>query len=136
MWFGVHLVRTGKISSSALVDAIERQLASQVQIGHLAVTRGLMTFDQVREVLLNQAESQLPFGRIAVNLGYLTSRNLADLLMAQSNSEPPLWEVLSEMKVMSESEVKEELRDFRQTMTTMIASVEADAAMLDAACAL
>ncbi len=127
MWFGIHLVRSGKITAPQLVDAMERQLESQVQIGHLAVSRGLMTFDQVREVLLHQAESQLPFGRIAVLLGYLNDRQLADLLLAQSNSEPPLWEVLAAMDVLPESEAKEELTLFRQAMSAVVSSAEEDA---------
>ena len=99
--FGIHLVRRSRITPEQLVDAVEHQLACQVQIGHLAISRGLLTFGQVKEVLLRQAESQLPFGSVAVRLGYLTDKDIANLLLEQANSEPPLCSVLAVQSVLS-----------------------------------
>lgn len=114
MKFGLHLVRKGWIASDQLVSALERQNALTVPIGQLAVEEGLLTIQDVFEILHRQADTPLvEFGQVAIELDMLSAGELAILVARQSELKPSLAEILVEQGVLSRLQAAERLREFR-----------------------
>ena len=126
MWFGIHLVKSGHITPGQLVEAIERQLGSQVLIGHLAVEQGKLSMEQVCEILIAQADTHQPFGEIAVDRNLLQENELAELILSQSNDQMPIGDVLVEMGVLTKEVADAELEAFREKMTSACQATQDD----------
>lgn len=109
MWFGIHLVRRGVISSEQLFEAVEVRASRRPPLGELAVRSGKMTMKQVFLALSWQAETQASFGQIAREMRMLTKRQLADLLLAQAEQTPSLAETLVDMGMVPQETVELEL---------------------------
>ena len=135
MWFGIHLVRTKRISAEQLFEAVTRQLEDQVQIGNLAVKNGLMALSDVECVLMEQANAQKPFGQVAVDNGYLSEQSLAALLMEQAETEDPIDEILIRMGYLTKETAATAIKEFRSRMHDTFDDAHDDAALFAAASA-
>ncbi len=70
------------------------EAGQEKRIGQLAVERGLMTAEQLEEVLVEHAArvehgSQVPLGELLVELEYISRRQLESLLSAQGGKRAP-----------------------------------------------
>ncbi len=71
-----------------VVEALDRQVTSQIVIGKLAITTGRMTVPQVFESLNWAWENAVLFGEAAVKLGYLTPKDIGELVQLQRSRRP------------------------------------------------
>ena len=80
---GSYLVKCGKISKEQLQDAIKKQDETRVKLGLLAVTEGILTIEQAEYINRLQATEDKRFGDIAVERGLLTEEQILNLLKKQ-----------------------------------------------------
>ncbi|MAT69022.1 MAG: hypothetical protein CMJ58_05805 [Planctomycetaceae bacterium] len=95
MYFGMHLVRQGLLTTDDFFALLEQQVASRPPMGALAIETGKLTMKQVFEVLEAQCEetSQM-FGEAAVRLGFLSEQDLAVLIYEQARRAMSMTELL------------------------------------------
>ena len=105
--FGIHLVRSGRISAEQLVDALEEQLASRPQLGQLALEEGLLSMSQLFEVLSVQRMEEKPFGTIAIERGFLNKSQLSMMLMKQRELELKITDLLVDHGTIDDKELVE-----------------------------
>ncbi len=116
MFLAISMVRRGVITSSQLVDAIERQLDSRPQLGRMALAAGKLTMKQVFAVLKEQATRSEPFGEIAVELGFMTKRQVSYLLRKQWGMTASISECLIEVGAIDSETLQRERRRCRSTL--------------------
>jgi two-component system chemotaxis sensor kinase CheA len=106
------LVTRGVLTAEQALDALNRHRARRPLLGCLAVELGLMSVDQLFEVV-NQMGDDVRFGTIAVRLGYLSSTDLGQLLLLQEQRTPPLHECLVEDAFLDRERLNAELAAYR-----------------------
>lgn len=114
MRFGLYLKAKGIISAEQLVSAIEAQNAANVPIGQLALEEGVLSAREIFAVLQAQSTSpQERFGDMAVQMGLMTRQELMQLLMIQADRRVPIARILVYQGALSESDAARELAAFR-----------------------
>ena len=117
MRFGVYLMRRDVITADQLVEALEEQLKRQPPLGQLAIEEGVLTVREVVEVLQLQAKlASTRFGDAAMQLGVLTREQVADLLMQQTDRIPPLTDIVAELGFTNDQTLADELACYRRDM--------------------
>lgn len=114
MFFELHLVRKGLITSDQFVTALEKQLHSRPQLGSIAMELKALSVHQVFEILKAQVDVPESFGQTAIRLGFMSVPKLAELLMEQQDRQPPISDILMEMGVLSNEVRVRELSEFRR----------------------
>ena len=97
--FGAYLVSKNLLSPGELEAALLCQEERNPKLGAIASKRQLLTFEKVREVYAYQLNSGLPFGSAAIELGLLTDEEVAQLLEEQSLHHKMLGEILVELNI-------------------------------------
>lgn len=116
MHFGIYLVENGVISCEEFYEALKFQLNTRPQLGALALERRKLTMRQVFTVLRSQCDSPSEFfGELAVKAGLLTSNELAQLVFEQMTRSKPLGEVLVELGILQRDMVNRYAREYRQS---------------------
>jgi hypothetical protein len=111
MRFGLHLHRKGLITADELVAALEVQTRNLVRIGQLALEEGILTARDIFDVLRAQHRSPNErFGELAIEMGLMSHDNLMQLLMIQADRKLPLGEILIWQGVLTDEQVDVELR--------------------------
>jgi hypothetical protein len=117
MQFGLYLKKKGIVSAEQLVAALEAQQKQLVRIGQLAIEEGVLTPREVFQVLRSQSESPHGrFGEIAIGLGMITRNQLQELLILQLDRKRPLSEILVQQHAISPLHAADELAAFRREM--------------------
>lgn len=115
MNFGMFLYRQGVISAEQLVEVIAMQSDRTQPVGVVAMDAGKLGVRDVLSVL--RVQSDLPndrFGDIAIDLGLLSHADLAELLLMQSNSMPTIEQCLEELDILPGELLAEELAAYRR----------------------
>ena len=114
MWFASILHEQGVITGDQFAAAVREQLLRRPLLGMIAVQQGKLTVRQVREIFSAQATClKKPFGEIAIELGMITEEELSELLFMQSNSVPQLRDILVELGILTEEQVENCLQQAR-----------------------
>jgi len=110
------LQSTGRLSADE-VERISRWAASNREpIGMIAVAHGLITGEQIDEVLDHQRRSGSKFGQIGVELGLLTEKQVQTLLEIQHHRT--VMAVLEAMALSESLPLIEGLRAQSEFITT------------------
>jgi hypothetical protein len=116
MHFGLHLHRKGLITADELVAALEVQTRNLVRIGQLALEEGILTARDIFDVLRAQHRSpNARFGELAIDMGLMSHDNLMQLLLIQTDRKLPLSEILIWQGVLTGEQVDEELNALRKS---------------------
>lgn len=108
--FGRFLLRRGLLRPEQLIDALDRQRREQEPIGRIALHRRILRVRDVVAILDRQALApHLRFGEIGVALGVLTEDQVAQLLGLQQLTRPPIGEVLVGMGVLTAEQLEDQL---------------------------
>ena len=83
---GAFMVEKGLMSKNQLDQVIKAQESNRAKLGVVAVSEKLMTIAQAEPVNALQASMDMRFGDIAVERGYLTDAQVERLLKLQGNS--------------------------------------------------
>ena len=79
-FFGGFLLNKGAVTREQLIDAMEKESTSHIQLGTLAMHAGLMDAEQIEDVRISQTHTDKRFGEICVDKGYLTESQVDELL--------------------------------------------------------
>jgi hypothetical protein len=93
-YFGVLSVREKYLDMDALTDVLEEQktINPHKKIGQIAVSKGLMSEEQVEKILAIQRESGEFLGEILIDMGVIDSEELQKQLeayRAEYGDHPP-----------------------------------------------
>ncbi|MDP6624908.1 MAG: hypothetical protein QGG87_00430 [Nitrospinota bacterium] len=112
--FGRFLISRNVVNVEMVRKAINLQKSKAILIGELAIQEGILSIDQVFNILEKRLEEQKFFCQIAVELGYLTKAIAHKLLELQKKRLPPLGDMLLEMKAINQYDLERELRFFKE----------------------
>lgn len=82
-FFGSYLLRRDAITPEQLTHAISQLSAAHIKLGTLAMHKGYMVASEVDEVCFLQTREDRRFGEIAIERGYLTEDQVRELLKTQ-----------------------------------------------------
>lgn len=111
-FFGGFLLNKGIISTDQLMDAMQRQSITHIQLGTLAMHASLMTADQIEEIRIAQTHTDKRFGELCIDKGYLTSEQVEDLLEMQYPKYLLLGQILEEEGVFDQSEFHDLVNEY------------------------
>ncbi|VTT97878.1 signal transduction histidine kinase : CheA signal transduction histidine kinase OS=Desulfohalobium retbaense (strain DSM 5692) GN=Dret_0656 PE=4 SV=1: Hpt: Hpt: H-kinase_dim: HATPase_c: CheW [Gemmataceae bacterium] len=100
LWFGAFLCKRGTITADQLATALAFVRRARPMIGVLAIQEGLLTADQMTEVLSAMGPGER-FGEAVVRLGYLTDADLWNLFLLHQDGFPTLGGVLVELGMIA-----------------------------------
>ncbi|WP_371377939.1 chemotaxis protein CheX [Sporomusa aerivorans] len=110
---GNYLLNTGLLTYDQLCEILRQEHAVKVRLGTLAVNAGLMTAAQVEEVHSLQRIKDQKFGTLAESLGYLTHEQVEALLTIQGKGNLSLMQAITDKGFMTLAELEKALADFR-----------------------
>ncbi|MBQ8597267.1 MAG: chemotaxis protein CheX [Lachnospiraceae bacterium] len=110
---GSYLVDKGLITVEQLNDLMAEQQKVRVKLGLIAVAEGLMTQDQAEKVNALQAVMDKRFGDIAVSKGYLTDGQVEALLKKQGNAYLAFAQALENQQLMTVDQLEQYMVDFQ-----------------------
>lgn len=110
---GSYLVDKGLITVEQLNDLMAEQQKVRVKLGLIAVAEGLMTQDQSEKVNALQAVMDKRFGDIAVEKGYLTEGQVEALLKKQGNAYLAFAQALENQQLMTIDQLEQYMIDFQ-----------------------
>ena len=102
-FFGGFLLNKGAVTREQLIDAMEKESTSHIQLGTLAMHAGLMDAEQIEDVRISQTHTDKRFGEICVDKGYLTESQVDELLASQYPKYLLLGQVLEEQGVFDQN---------------------------------
>ena len=112
-FFGQFLVRTKVISVEQLRDALDMMSRENLLLGQLAVEEGFLSESQANTINREQRYSDKPFGAIGVQMGLLTNQQLEQLLELQNKRRVQVGEALTRLSFITEDRLVQELRRFK-----------------------
>lgn len=110
---GKYLVDKGLITVEQLNDLMAEQQKVRVKLGLIAVAEGLMTQEQAEKVNALQAVMDKRFGDIAVEKGYLTDGQVDALLKKQGNAYLAFAQALENQQLMTVDQLEQYMVDFQ-----------------------
>lgn len=110
---GSYLVDKGLITVEQLNDLMAEQQKVRVKLGLIAVAEGLMTQEQAEKVNALQAVMDKRFGDIAVEKGFLTDGQVEALLKKQGNAYLAFAQALENQQLMTVDQLEQYMIDFQ-----------------------
>lgn len=107
--FGQFLLEKGYVSREQLLHGLAEQRACSRTLGDLAVATGMLTIHDVDAIHLRQHTANEPFSQAAVTLGLLTEEQLAQLLHPQSAERLLLGQILLSFGYLTQQTLYEAL---------------------------
>ena len=93
-FFGQYLVEKGIVTRDALVQAIELQENRNLKLGEMTVAMGCCSQADIDRAHQHQLTKDMKLGDLLVELGILTLNQLKDVLVRQKNSHLYIGEAL------------------------------------------
>lgn len=113
-YFGNYLLTKGIITLEQLKDVMDIQKSVHIKIGILSVNSGFMTADEVEEIHHLQTKRDMKFGEIAVEMGYITEEQLKKILSEQQNAHLMLGQALIDKGYMTLGEIEVALNNYKR----------------------
>lgn len=107
--FGQFLLEKGYVTREQLLHGLSEQRVSTRTLGDLAVATGMLSLQDVDAIHLRQHTRNEPFSQAAVQLGLLTEEQLAQLLHPQSAERLLLGQILLAFGYLTEKTLYEAL---------------------------
>ncbi len=112
-FFGNYLLKNGLVTAEQLREVLALQDTVRVKLGILAIDAGFMTAEQVERTNQLQAQVDKRFGEIAIEEGYMTEEQLSELLGKQSNRHLLLSQAFIDKEIFSFEQIGKILDDYR-----------------------
>lgn len=113
-YFGNYLLTQGLITLDQLKNVMNIQKSVHVKIGILAVNSGIMTATQVEEIHSLQSSQDKRFGELAIERGYITGAALEKILSEQKNAHLQLGQALMDKGYLSLQEIEAALNNYKR----------------------
>lgn len=111
--FGQYLLNKGLLTKDQLHEVLSYECSANPKIGVLAIDAGYMTAAQVEKVHFLQHSLDRKFGEIAIEKGFLTSGQLDVLLKNQKSKRVSLSQIIVEKKFMNLSQLEMALEKYK-----------------------
>lgn len=110
---GNYLMEKGLLTGEQVRDILNEQQKVRVKLGLIAVAEGLMTQEEADRVNQLQAVMDRRFGDIAVEKGYLTEGQVNSLLKKQGNAYLAFAQAMENQQLMTIEQLEQILLDYR-----------------------
>jgi len=104
---GAFMVERGLMTKNQLDQVIKAQESNRAKLGVVAVSEKLMTIAQAEQVNALQASMDMRFGDIAVEKGYLTDAQVERLLKLQGNSYMAFVQAVVDLGILPMEKIPE-----------------------------
>jgi len=121
---GSYLIEKGIITNEQLQDVLYEQSKVRVKLGLIAVAEGLMNGAEADRVNRQQAMQDKRFGDLAVEMGYLTEGQVESLLKKQGNAYMSFAQALADMGLMTIEQLEQCLVDFKDDKNLTNSDIE------------
>ncbi len=110
---GNYLLQKGVISYEQLRDLLAAQRKARVKLGLIAVAEGLMTQEEADKINRLQGVMDKRFGEIAIEKRYLTEGQIEALLKKQGNAYLAFAQVLEDQQLMTVEQLELYMLDYQ-----------------------
>ncbi|MCI9531698.1 MAG: chemotaxis protein CheX [Lachnospiraceae bacterium] len=114
-FFGNFLLNKGVITPDQLIEVLKIQSSTHKKIGTLAIHAGYMSAHEVEDVCSLQTRCDKRFGELAIELGYLTKAQVDELLEMQLPNYMLLGQILVEKELMTRIQFEDILTEYKNT---------------------
>ncbi len=121
---GKYLLDNGLITFEQLNDLIKEQRRTRVKLGLIAVAEGLLMPEEAERINNLQSVMDMRFGDIAIEKGYLTEGEVEALLKKQGNAYLTFAQALENQQLMSVDQLEMYMMDFQREYQLTIADME------------
>jgi hypothetical protein len=112
MRFGDYLLSRNLVTPEQIARALESQRSYTRPLGKLARELGYVSRKENVQVLLENIKSEKRYGDIAVEKGLLTRQQIDDLVEIQKRDSVMIGNLLVEDEVLTKKQLLEALRNF------------------------
>lgn len=121
---GNYLVSKGVITIEQFKDLLVEQRKVRVKLGLIAVAEGLMTQEEADKVNKLQANMDKRFGDIAIERKYLTEGQVQALLRKQGNAYLAFAQALENQQLMTVEQLEQYMVDFQRDNQFTASNIE------------
>lgn len=121
---GNYLLDKGVISFEQFKDLLVEQQKARVKLGLIAVAEGLMTQEEADKVNRLQAVMDKRFGDIAVERKYLTEGQVEALLKKQGNAYLAFAQALENQQLMTVEQLEQYMVDYQHENQLTVSDIE------------
>lgn len=114
-FFGNFLLNKGVITPDQLIEVLKIQSTTHKKIGTLAIHAGYMSAHEVEDVCSLQMRCSKRFGELAVELSYLTQEQVDELLEMQLPNYMLLGQILIEKDILTRIQFEDILTEYKNT---------------------
>ena len=114
-FFGNFLLNKGVVTPEQLIEVLKIQSTTHKKIGTLAIHAGYMSAHEVEDVCRLQMRCSKRFGELAVELSYLTQEQVDELLEMQLPNYMLLGQILIEKDILSRIQFEDILTEYKNT---------------------
>lgn len=112
-FFGSFLLNHGVITSDQLLELIKLQATSNMKLGAMAIHAGLMTGREVEDVFVMQEQKNKSFSELVVSEGYLTQAEVDDLRSTHTPDFLVLGQNLVEKNIITSAQLQNLITDYQ-----------------------
>lgn len=124
-YFGQYLLNKGILSADQLSEVLELEKSVRVKLGILAMDAGYMTALQVEKIHKLQRTQDKRFGELAIDQGFLTSDQVDDLLAIQDQRHLSLSQAIVDKEFLTLTEANAVLDRYKFDNHLSDANIEA-----------
>ncbi|MFG6382972.1 MAG: chemotaxis protein CheX [Lachnospiraceae bacterium] len=112
-FFGNFLLNKGVITPEQLIEVLKIQSSTHKKFGTLAIHSGYMSASEVADVYITQTHYDKHFGELAMELGYLTPAQVDKLLTIQLPNYMLLGQILVDQKILTHIELENLITEYK-----------------------
>ncbi len=113
---GAYLVEKGLLTQEQLKDVMYEQKKTRAKLGLIAVARGMLTQQDADRINRAQAKCDKRFGDLALEMGLLDQAQVDELLSTQGNAYMSFAQTMEDMSLLNISQLEQCLLDLRDEM--------------------
>lgn len=121
---GTYLLEKGLLTYEQLNDLLAEQRRVRVKLGLIAVAEGLMMQEEADKINQMQASVDKRFGDLAVEQGYLTEGEVEALLKKQGNAYLVFAQALEDQQLMTVEQLEQYMMDFQMENQMTLSDME------------
>ena len=113
---GTYLVRQGLLTQEQLRDVMYEQKKTRAKLGLIAVAQGMLTAEEAERVNRAQARYDKRFGDLALEMGLLTPEQIESLLKLQGAPYLSFAQTMEDMGLLNIAQLEQCLLDYKEEM--------------------
>ena len=109
-----YLLNTGLLSPQQVREILENEQEHRVKLGVIAINKGVMNAEQVETVHQLQVRADKRFGEIAIEEGFITEKQLEELLAVQADGNLNFGQAIIDRGFMTLSQLEAALERYNK----------------------